>query len=176
MFSIAPTPDEEYSDWQVFAFRKHHPGHEFAAMIKTLLLHGEIDALFKLAAYVPERLTCNWSTDCGWCSYNATPTDLGWRYVRDLVYPFVYLNVSYAMRMTSRHDTKPESQDYRRTKAYQVMLLRCTGFNAGGCYRGQSAFDPKTFPHRQFFGVYREQYRYIEDLSSFMNSPQRMVH
>ena len=59
--------------------------------------------------------------------------------------------------MTSGYDIKPENQDYRRTKAYQGLLLSCTSYDPFGCYRGQNAFDPEIFPHRQFFGVLREQ-------------------
>ncbi|KAL8821403.1 MAG: hypothetical protein Q9223_000552 [Gallowayella weberi] len=125
-------------------------------MIKTLLLHGAMDVLFKIAAYSPERLADCWSL----VFTNCQDSDQGWREVRDLaLYPFVCLNVLYAMRMTSGCDDQLKDQDYRKTKAYQVMLLRCTGTKRFGCYTNDSAFDPETFPHRQFFGVYRGQYR-----------------
>ena len=77
----------------------------------------------------PERLICSWTMKCGGCTSSGRRGNKGWRYVRDLaLYPFICLNVLYAMRMASGHDVNPESQDYHRTKAYQVMLLRCTGY------------------------------------------------
>ncbi|KAL8657747.1 MAG: hypothetical protein Q9226_001619 [Calogaya cf. arnoldii] len=158
MFSIAHPPDEDSSDFHAAASKLYYHEHQFKAMIKTLLLHGEMDVLFKLAAYVPERLTSNWTNTCRFCTAPFESSDLGWRYVRDLaLYPFICLNVLHAMRMASGHDVEPDSQDYRRTKAYQEMLLHCTGYRQG-CYRGQSAFDPETYPHRQFLGIVRGQY------------------
>ena len=155
MFSIAPAPRESRGHcWEVFEEKLYE--FEFTAMVKTLLLHGEMEVLLMLAAYNPERLVNTWKlwlTDC-------QESEQGWGEVRDLaLYPFVCLNMLYGKRMASRHDDEPENQDYRKSKAYQVTLLRCTGEKQFGCYLRESAFDPETFPHRQFFGVYRGQYR-----------------
>lgn len=155
MFSIAPAL-KEGSQYCARPFEEKLHDFEFTGMIKTLLLHGEMDVLLMLAAYNPERLVSNWSiwlTDC-------QESEQGWGEVRDLaLYPFVCLNMLYASRMASGLDNEPENQDYRKTKAYQVTLLRCTGKKKFGCYLRESAFDPETFPHRQFFGVYRGQYQ-----------------
>ena len=154
MFSLAPMLHRQF--WGCDGgFEARYNDFEYTAMIKTLLLYGEMDILFTLAAYNTQRLTNNWEI----CWTNCQKSEQGWREVRDLaLYPFICLNMLYAMRMDSGHDDEPLGQDYRRTKAYQVMLLRCTGEKKFGCYLQESAFDPETFPHRQFFGVYRGQY------------------
>ncbi|KAI4247213.1 MAG: hypothetical protein L6R40_001556 [Gallowayella cf. fulva] len=155
MFTIAPARAEN-GGYCHEAFRGKYHEFEFTAMIKTLLLHGEMDVLLMLAAYNSERIARNWTM----IFTNCQSSDQGWREVRDLaLYPFVCLNVLYAIRMASGCDDPPEEQDYRKTKAYQVALVRCTGAKEFGCYLRESAFDPETFPHRQFFGVYRGQYR-----------------
>lgn len=155
IFTRAPARAEHGGSCRAAFVERYHE-FEITAMIKTLLLHGGIDGLFMLAVYISERLARNWTmrfTDC-------QSSDQVWREVRDLaLYPFICLNVLYVMRMSSGYDDQPEGQDYRRTKAYQVMLLRCTGAKEFGCYLKDSALDPETFPHRQFFGVYRGQYR-----------------
>lgn len=155
MFSIAPgTARGAIGCWTAFEVKLHD--FEFTAMIKTLLLHGGMDTLLKLAAYEPERLIRHWRISLTVCQ----ESEQGWSEVRDLaLYPFVCLNVLHAMRMASGHDNELKDQDYRKTKAYQVMLLRCTGEKQFGCYLRESAFDPETFPHRHFFGVYRGKYR-----------------
>lgn len=60
--------------------------------------------------------------------------------------------------MASENDIQYKGQDYRRTKVYQIILLRCTGAKKFGYYFNNNIFDPEIFPNRQFFSVYREQY------------------
>ncbi|KAL8671382.1 MAG: hypothetical protein Q9168_004114 [Polycauliona sp. 1 TL-2023] len=172
MFSVAPTQVYRPGCCDI-TFENHYLRFEFTAMIKTLLLHGEMDALFMLAAYDSEKIVGNWNI----ALENCQPSEQGWCEVRDLaLYPFLCLNVLYAAHMASGHDLQPTGQDYRRTKAYQLMLVRCTGTKEFGCYLRDSAFDPETFPHRQFFGVHRGQYRndlYQRSATSLDTDPTR---
>ena len=157
MFAIPPRPGWGSSCRDAFLDRYHE--FEYTAMIKTLLLHGEMNPLFQLAAYDPERVTGSWRM----CLTDCQESDQGWREVRDLaLYPFVCLNFLYAMRMASGNDDHLPAvvgQDYRNSKAYQIMLARCTGVKEFGCYIRDSALDPETFPHRRFFGVRKGRYR-----------------
>ncbi|KAL8991975.1 MAG: hypothetical protein Q9169_007480 [Polycauliona sp. 2 TL-2023] len=155
MFSVVPTRRQTRIACST-SFEDHYHEFEFTAMVKTLLLHGEMDTLFSLAAYNSPRIVRGWTMGYA----NCQPSEQGWCEVRDLaLYPFLCLNVLYAIHMASAQNDQPKDQDYRRTKAYQVMLLRCTGTKLFGCYMQDSAFDPETFPHRRFFGVYRGQYK-----------------
>ncbi|KAF2463437.1 uncharacterized protein BDR25DRAFT_319960 [Lindgomyces ingoldianus] len=135
--------------------------HEMLELLKTLLLWGEMDPLFRLAAHSDVWLPRVWSIE--------TYADHGWADVKNLALTaYICLNVLYlkpelydaTMREEKMKDLKkrneaipsPEQFDYRLTSSYQETLVRCTWV------RGCDNFDVCTYPHREFYGAPRGTY------------------
>ncbi|KAF2449661.1 hypothetical protein P171DRAFT_427836 [Karstenula rhodostoma CBS 690.94] len=142
---------------------------ETCEQTKALLMHGEMDTLFRLAAHPRVYFRRMWSED-EWA--NAHGFGLS-KLLDAALQAYICLNVltlraelyddasreMYIARETTagRNTHEKEEYDYRFTAAYQRMLLNCTGLPYGW------QCDAHTFPHRQFFGVRRGQYRFSYD-------------
>ncbi|CAI6332587.1 unnamed protein product [Periconia digitata] len=131
-------------------------------LLRTLILYGEMDTVFRIACHPQVRLTKMWRQGnrfafdiegYGLCELKETA-----------LLAYICLNVFHLKpelydpimraRMLSRKATQnesmvsPEMYDYRRTAAYQRMLVYCTGI--GYSYPHYGAHK---IPHREFFGV-----------------------
>jgi hypothetical protein len=137
--------------------------------VNTMLMHGEMGALFRLAAHPDTHFRRLW---CEEQYANAHGFGLS-KLLDDVLQAYICLNVmalkpelydaasldAFFLRETAagRKTYAKKDYDYRLTAAYQKVLLHCTGIPYG--YRCEA----HTFPHREFFGVQRGQYCYAYD-------------
>jgi hypothetical protein len=111
-------------------------------LAKTLLLHGQMDALFCINAHPSINMISAWQLE----PHNGGEM-LGFaELVRSTLMSYICLNVFFLNPETM---AKIAHVDYRMTTSYQKMLSRCTG---------QRQFDVHTYPHRQFFGIGPDMY------------------
>ena len=132
--------------------------HECNQLLRTLLLWGEMDPLFRLASHPQIFFSRMWRF----------PEDGTWVEVKDIaLMAYLCLNMFYVKselwdgcnRKKKLEETKqkrlsatPEGPlDYRLTSSYQHMLLESTG-------EGRRNYDCAKHPHREFFGVPRGMY------------------
>ncbi|KAH8690506.1 hypothetical protein BGW36DRAFT_388868 [Talaromyces proteolyticus] len=118
-------------------------------VIKTLLIHGEIDTVLRVCAH-PDVKYASWKSVQNCACMEA---DLGWNHlyslaldayiVLNILYCFPKLRGSISGRQPPRSNESYE-RDYRDTKIYQEMLYKCT----------KSHYSEVTkHIHRQFFGI-----------------------
>lgn len=128
------------------------PHHDSTELFKTLLLHGQIDALLRIAAQPSASIEIIWASVC--CR-----GQIGWgELMRSTLMSYICLNVSFlkpetydatarAAYLKEEHrnpPTKPEDLDYRKAEGYERMLKRCTA---------RAAYSVHLYPHQEFFGV-----------------------
>ncbi|KAL5387878.1 hypothetical protein DPSP01_003276 [Paraphaeosphaeria sporulosa] len=139
---------------------------ETCEQTKALLMYGEMDTLFRLAAHADVWFSRMWCEE-GWANSHGFGLS---KLLDSTLQSYIVLNVislrpelydrasrsAYiAKEKAARRTTYAEADyDYRLTAAYQGMLLSCTGVPYGFCS------DAHTFPHREFFGVKRGMYRH----------------
>ncbi|KAF9741415.1 hypothetical protein PMIN04_000801 [Paraphaeosphaeria minitans] len=139
---------------------------ETCEQTKALLMHGEMDTLFRLAAHPDvwfSKMWCEeeWANAHGFGLSKLLDSTLQAYICLNVIFlrPELYDDASqsaYIQReKAAGRTTYAEGEyDYRLTAAYQRMLLLCTGVPYGFCC------DAHTFPHRDFFGVKRGMYRH----------------
>ncbi|KAH7397056.1 hypothetical protein DE146DRAFT_658515 [Phaeosphaeria sp. MPI-PUGE-AT-0046c] len=154
------------SDWiAVSRNTECHPGSIDLLtdeLLRTLLLYGEMDVLFRIVAHPDVELGKVWAQG------GRFAFDLGSWGLAELkeaaLLAYICLNVFYLkpelydpiMReqmfkeRSQRHVQKlgPEFYDYRLTSAYQQMLVFCTGTGYPNPRHGAHKI-----PHREFYGV-----------------------
>lgn len=125
-------------------------------LFKTLILYNEMDTLLRIVSHPDAHLEDLWTVICCW-----DHAGNGWaELVLKALMVYICLKVFYtklethdaAARKEHLASTTPsrkplpsqEDMNYRRTYAYQLMLIHCT---AGW------KNDTEANPHRQFFGV-----------------------
>ncbi|GFF40610.1 hypothetical protein IFM46972_06266 [Aspergillus udagawae] len=118
-------------------------------VVKTLLLHGEIDTILRVCALPGVGLE-RWWRD-GECQC-ADPV-LGWDQVCiKALRAYICLNTIYCFpKIWDDASGRTAEMDYRNTKFYQYTLRTCTG-------TGQTS-EVSTYPHRQFFGIGNNQFK-----------------
>jgi hypothetical protein len=133
---------------------------------KALLLNGELDTFFHLAAHADVHFRRLWDEDI-----YANGAGLGLRKLMEamsqaclcfnvlVVKPELWDAESrraYLKAEKSAHRTTFEcsSFDHRLTSAYQRTVVCCTGIPYGPYYH-----EAHTYPHREFFGVPRGMFR-----------------
>ncbi|KAJ5624598.1 hypothetical protein N7510_000907 [Penicillium lagena] len=155
-----PIPDEEK---RVSAFIRHsgysRQCYQFfienskaffnVEVMKTLLLHGEMDAILRACA-LPGVCLEQWWRDS---QCQCLDPDLGWDQVCiKALRAYICLNTIYCKpEIWDDASGRTQETDYRNSKFYQFTLRTCTG-------TGQTS-DVSTYPHRQFFGIYDDQFR-----------------
>jgi hypothetical protein len=134
--------------------------------VTTMLMHGEMGALFRLAAHPHVYFRRLWCEEQYANAHGFGLTKL----LDDAMQAYICLNVmalkpelydaasldAFLLREKAarRKTYERKEYDYRSTAAYQKTLLHCTGIPyAFRC-------EAHTFPHREFFGVQRGQYRF----------------
>lgn len=163
------TPRRFISDTYPCEGDMNHLLSECCEQTKTMLMYGEMDALFRLAAHTDVRFHRLWDGDI-----YANSAGFGLKMLMDvMLQAYLCLNV-FLMKpelwdSTSRvtflkaeedaHRTtfSHEVYDYRLTAAYQRMLVCCTGIPYGAYYH-----ETHTYPHREFFGVPRGLFRHSD--------------
>ncbi|KAF5965909.1 hypothetical protein FBULB1_11987 [Fusarium bulbicola] len=118
-------------------------------VVKTLILHGEMDAILRSCAYEGSRLPDWWEEDECQC----LPPDLGWnRICKYAIKMFIILNLLHFFPESWDKDGVPVD-DYRNIKAYQLAIRSCTKTG----YLG----DVAMYPHWDFFGVKKGQFKWF---------------
>ncbi|VUC32747.1 unnamed protein product [Clonostachys rosea] len=133
-----------WSDCYKF-FDDHKDGYISLEVFKTLLMHGEMDTLLKICAHPGVGFPSWW--DARLCS--CYPPDLGRDYLENALDAYLVLNIFLSSFPKSWAPGRSLDQDYRRTRIYQMMILRVTGT--------RQASELATHPHRQVFGIARGQ-------------------
>ncbi|KAJ4360647.1 uncharacterized protein N0V89_001213 [Didymosphaeria variabile] len=142
---------------------------EACEQVKAMLMHGEMDALFRLAAHPRVYFRRLWHEGQYANSHGFGLSKL----VDAALQAYICLNVmtlkpqlydaatldAFVASETAagRKPYGKEEYDYRLTTAYQKMLLHCTGLPYG------HRCEAHTFPHREYFGVPRGMYRFEYD-------------
>ncbi|KAF5599433.1 hypothetical protein FPANT_3410 [Fusarium pseudoanthophilum] len=116
-------------------------------IVKTLVLHGEMDAVLRSCAYEGSRLSDWWQeTEC-----DCMPRVLGWdRICKYAIKMYIILNLLYFFPESWDKDGVPVD-DYRNIKAYQLAIRSCTKTGSLG--------DVAMYPHWDFFGIKKGQFR-----------------
>ncbi|KAK3898227.1 hypothetical protein C8A05DRAFT_19145 [Staphylotrichum tortipilum] len=118
-------------------------------IVKTLLLYGEMDTIFRVCAYPGVDLRTWWSMYQCYCEN----PDAGWDSLcRTALLPYIALNVISCFPETwDSASGKTNEKDYRRMRIYQYMLKHCT--------KSGMTTEVATHPHRQFFGIADGQFK-----------------
>ncbi len=149
--------------------------HDVCEQTKTMLLYGEMDALFRLAAHPDVHFHRLWDE-----ALYANAQGFGLSKLKDAaLQAYICLNVmllkpelydptsraAFVREESTAHRTtfQPSLYDYRLAAAYQRMLLCCTGipYAPDHC-------EAHTYPHREFFGIPRGMFDF--------NSPRVRRH
>jgi hypothetical protein len=138
--------------------------HDGLAMLETLLLSGEMDAIFRICCHQDiDVLTWYDVRQCQCMSDNE-----GWGDILHLALKaYICLNVLFCFPelQADAAECTPE-MDYRHTKAYQSMLKATTGHE----YK-----DYVHEPYRNFFGISFEHFHYFADdklRAKWLNRPE----
>ncbi|KAJ4982682.1 hypothetical protein SVAN01_11828 [Stagonosporopsis vannaccii] len=140
---------------------------EACEQIKTLLMYGEMDSVFRLAAHPSVHFDRLWDE-----TEYANAQGFGLSKLKNsALQAYICLNVMFlqpelydpASRQTylsaeaaaNRTTFQPDLYDYRLTAAYQRMLLCCTGIPYAPDH-----YEAHTYPHRQFFGIPRGMFHF----------------
>jgi len=147
---------------------------EICEQTKTMLLYGEMDALFQIAAHPNVHFLKLWDENMYANSHGFGLS----RLKESALQAYICLNVmflkpelydmasrkAFIEKETKEHRStfEPEQYDYRLTEAYQHMLLYCTGVPYGARH-----YEVHTYPHREFFGIPRGMFQFMYDDSQF---------
>ena len=114
-------------------------------LLKTLILHGEMDTVLRVCAHPGVSFENWWDVRECMC----VTEDLGWNQIARLALDaYLLMNIIYCFRETW-DDPQPAWKDYRRTRSYQALVYNNTN-------RLQS--DVIMHSHRQFFGIGHHQF------------------
>ncbi|KAF1982984.1 hypothetical protein K402DRAFT_339382 [Aulographum hederae CBS 113979] len=117
---------------------------------KILILHREMETLLRLVAHPGFCLSKRWSQCCEMC----WGKKCGMEEMLDMtLMAYICLNVLYLHPETwdEQYRKARDKMDYRKTSAYQMMLVRCTRVV-------NKDLDTHMYPHREFFGVPRNMF------------------
>ncbi|KZF18840.1 hypothetical protein L228DRAFT_251694 [Xylona heveae TC161] len=122
-------------------------------LVKTLILHGEMDPILRASAH-PRVSLKDWWHD-GECM--CMDPDLGWdQLCEKALAAYMCLNVTYCFpEMWDVASGKTEETDYRHTKFYQHTLMMCTEVGITS--------DVVMYPHQQFFGAINHRLASVDE-------------
>ncbi|KAF4968394.1 hypothetical protein FSARC_4191 [Fusarium sarcochroum] len=115
-------------------------------IVKTLLLHGEMEPILRACAYPLCGLGASWEE----ATCDCMSPDLGWD--RMCLFPiqiYIMLNLVYCFPETWDRNGSP-IDNYGDIKTYQFVIRNCT--------RSSYASEIPTYPHRKFFGIEKGQF------------------
>ncbi|KAJ4268902.1 hypothetical protein NW762_002973 [Fusarium torreyae] len=116
-------------------------------LVKMLLLHGEMDPILRACTYELSGLGAWWEE--GEC--HCGDPDLGWnRICMFAMQMYIVLNLIYCFPETWERNGSP-IDNYGDIKSYQFAIRTCT--------RSHYASEIPTYPHRDFFGVEKGQFK-----------------
>ncbi|KAJ8118104.1 hypothetical protein OPT61_g844 [Boeremia exigua] len=156
------TPRRFVSDTHPCEGDMFHGLRDCCEQTKTMLIYGEMNSLFHLAAHPEVRFYRLWDEDI-----YANANGFGLNKLKDsMLQAYICLNImvlkpelydptsrqAFLQAEMNAHRTTsdPNLYDYRLTAAYQRMLLCCTGVPCAPNY-----CEAHTYPHREFFGIPR---------------------
>ncbi|KAI3577420.1 hypothetical protein IWW34DRAFT_821601 [Fusarium oxysporum f. sp. albedinis] len=135
-----PNDCYEFDTYNLESFRN-------VEVVKTLILHGEMDPILRSCAYEGSHLAKWWEHQECQC----TSATLGWRRIcENGIKMYMILNLLRYFPQTWDENGSPVD-DYRKLKAYQQAARWCTesGYKS----------DIATYPHRDFLGIRKNQFR-----------------
>ncbi|KAJ5726968.1 hypothetical protein N7493_005995 [Penicillium malachiteum] len=117
--------------------------HFCGRLVKTLILHDEMNAILRVCALPGVRLQEWWENSECPCN----PPLLGWDQIAlKALRAYICLNTIYCLpEIWDYSSGRNTESDYRNSKFYQYTLRTCTG-------TGQVS-EVSAYPHRQFFGI-----------------------
>ncbi|KAJ5484198.1 hypothetical protein N7539_005994 [Penicillium diatomitis] len=155
-----PIPDEErraaaflrpYGQRRCYVFLRDNKDAFFnIEIVKTLILHGEMEALLQACALPGVELAKWWEDSECQCEYAV----LGWDQVCiKALRAYICLNTIDSLpELWDKASGSTEETDYRRSRFYQYTLRTCTG-------EEDHISEVTTYPHRAFFGIGDNQFR-----------------
>ncbi|KAL7768675.1 hypothetical protein ACKLNR_000059 [Fusarium oxysporum f. sp. zingiberi] len=135
-----PNDCYEFDTYNLESFRN-------VEVVKTLILHGEMDPILRSCAYEGSHLAKWWEHQECQC----TSATLGWRRIcENGIKMYMILNLLRYFPQTWDANGSPVD-DYRKLKAYQQAARWCTesGYKS----------DIATYPHRDFLGIRKNEFR-----------------
>ncbi|KAM0328408.1 hypothetical protein ACHAPQ_007069 [Fusarium lateritium] len=115
-------------------------------VIKSLLLHGEMEPILHSCAYDRNSLAERWEQRQCSCMSGTLGWDMMYKHALRM---YVILNLLYCFPET--WDNKGEPIDeYRNIKSYQLAIRSST--------KSGDLSDVATYPHRDFFGIEEDQF------------------
>ncbi|KAF1951106.1 hypothetical protein CC80DRAFT_576179 [Byssothecium circinans] len=117
---------------------------ECVELLKTLVVHGEVEPLLRLVSHPDINLAAIWSFPHIPLSNKCR--EFGWADVKNCTL-MSYLCFNMFLVKPELWDPVARMYDYRRTSAYQKMLSHCTST------RWNDNYDVCTHPHRLFLGI-----------------------
>ncbi|KAH7208783.1 hypothetical protein DER44DRAFT_808881 [Fusarium oxysporum] len=135
-----PNDCYEFDTYNLESFRN-------VEVVKTLILHGEMDPILRSCAYEGSHLAKWWEHQECQC----TSATLGWRRIcENGIKMYMILNLLRYFPQTWDENGSPVD-DYRKLRAYQQAARWCTesGYKS----------DIATYPHRDFLGIRKNQFR-----------------
>ncbi|KAJ3546670.1 hypothetical protein NM208_g1776 [Fusarium decemcellulare] len=113
-------------------------------LLKTLVLYGEMDPVFKICAHPDNDLLSFWVQNR---NFYTDRDDIGWEHIPKMAFKaYLCLNLLYCYpELWDEKSGRHAGNDYRSTKAYQQTLRECT-------FSGRVS-RLACYPHMQFFGI-----------------------
>ncbi|KAJ4169750.1 hypothetical protein NW754_005898 [Fusarium falciforme] len=128
-------------------YRHNRDGFFNLEVVKSLLLYGEMDTILRICAAEYIDLENWWEQSQCACMQ----PDLGWdKICRLAIDSYVLLNLIQCFPETWDNAGTP-SDVYTSIKAYQYVVRHCT--------KSGWTSDIATYPHRQFFGIEKGQFK-----------------
>ncbi|KAM0246144.1 hypothetical protein ACHAP5_004926 [Fusarium lateritium] len=115
-------------------------------VIKSLILHGEMEPILRFCAYDRNSLAERWEQRQCSCMSGTLGWDMMYKHALRM---YVILNLLYCFPEKWDKEGKP-IDDYRNIKSYQLAIRSST---KSGDLSGVA-----TYPHRDFFGIEEDQF------------------
>ncbi|SPO00987.1 uncharacterized protein DNG_03736 [Cephalotrichum gorgonifer] len=134
-----------------YFFRYNEDAFFNQEIVKALLLYGEMNTILRVCAIPDVDLKSWWSVAQCYCG----EYDAGWDQIcaRALV-PYIALNLIYCFPETwDDASGRTDEKDYRLMRIYQMAIRYCT--------ESDSTSEVPSHPHRRFFGIEDNQFKWI---------------
>jgi len=142
----------DYRSWE----ENNGKAYDAVEVVKTLLMTGEMDTVFRICAHPDNDYLRWWRTvDC--MSEPCTCNGRGWSsIVRAALKSYICLNMLYCYpELWDAESGRNEEKDYRNTRCYQKTLIDTCMDIHWHSPRGNSLMP--YLPHQEFFGIANDE-------------------